>query len=172
MTMNQLLDSQVNLEEAHQHGDLSRMLKGVVANTHCLMKFAREAGLTPYMGRAHYLCVCYLKSQIVIWSEYGLVMWIWRRTCPRLAPGLAPWLFHPLCDRRSRVALRFMPLEHPRMSHLGCVRIIVVATYIWDLWLLPVLEERLSSCLTSPKKSGRLSLFLHLRLTEIQIGHL
>ena len=64
MTMNQLLDSQLMLDEAHQQRDISKMLKGVVANMHCLIKFSREAGLTPYLGHAHYLYACYLKSQV------------------------------------------------------------------------------------------------------------
>ena len=50
MTMNQLLDSQLKLEQAHQQRDISKMLKGVVTNMHCLTKFFREAGLTPYLG--------------------------------------------------------------------------------------------------------------------------
>ena len=31
---------------------------------HCLTKFFRAAGLNPYLGSAHYLYACYLKSQI------------------------------------------------------------------------------------------------------------
>ena len=62
-TMNQLLDSQVKLEEAHQNRDLTRMLKGVITNMHCLTKFARETGLTLYIGHAHYLFACYRTSQ-------------------------------------------------------------------------------------------------------------
>ena len=49
MTRNQLLDAEVKLDQAHQHRDISKMLKGVVTNMHCLTKFSREAGLTPYL---------------------------------------------------------------------------------------------------------------------------
>ena len=44
--------------------DQSKMLKGVVGNMHCLAKFSREAGPTPYIGHAQYIYACYLKSQI------------------------------------------------------------------------------------------------------------
>ena len=64
MTMSQLLDSHVQLEAAHRTRDFSKMLKSVVTNMHCLAKFSREAGFTPYLGHAHYLYACYLKSQI------------------------------------------------------------------------------------------------------------
>ena len=45
MTRNQLLDAQLKLDQAHQQCDISKMLKGVVTNMHCLAKFSREAGL-------------------------------------------------------------------------------------------------------------------------------
>ena len=64
MTMNQLLDAQLKLDQAHQQRHISKMLTGVVTNMHCLTKFSREAGLTPCMGHTHYLYACYLKSQI------------------------------------------------------------------------------------------------------------
>ena len=40
------------------------MLRGVVFNMHLLAKLSREAGFTPYVGHAHYIYACYLKSQI------------------------------------------------------------------------------------------------------------
>ena len=48
--MSQLLDSQLKLDEGHQQRGMSKMLKDVVTNMHCLIKFSREAGLTPYLG--------------------------------------------------------------------------------------------------------------------------
>ena len=45
MTMSQLLDSHTQLEVARRDRDLSRMLKGVVTNVHCLAKFSREVPL-------------------------------------------------------------------------------------------------------------------------------
>ena len=44
--------------------DVSAMLKGVVANMHVLCRFSREAGFLPYIGHAHYIYECYLKSRI------------------------------------------------------------------------------------------------------------
>ena len=64
LTMSQLLDSHTQLEAARRGRDLSKMLKGVVTNMRCLVKFVREAGLTPYIGHAHYIYVCFLKSRI------------------------------------------------------------------------------------------------------------
>ena len=64
MTRNQLLDAQLKLDQACQQRDISKMLKGVVTNMHCLAEFSQGAGLTPYIGHAHYLYACYLKSQI------------------------------------------------------------------------------------------------------------
>ena len=65
LTMSQLDAAQLALERAHvEQQDIFRMLKGVVTNTHLLAKFSREAGLVPYLGHAHYLYACYLKSQI------------------------------------------------------------------------------------------------------------
>ena len=64
MTRNQLLDAQLKLDQAHQQRDISKMLKGIVTNMHCLARFSREAGLTPCIGHAHYLYACYLKSQV------------------------------------------------------------------------------------------------------------
>ena len=40
------------------------MLRGVVSNMHLLAKLSREAGLLPYIGHAHYIYACYLKSKI------------------------------------------------------------------------------------------------------------
>ena len=40
----QLLDSSTQLEATYRDRDLSRMLKGVVTDTHCLTKFSREGG--------------------------------------------------------------------------------------------------------------------------------
>ena len=64
MTMNQLATEQAVLAQAHVDRDVSRMLRGVVSNMHLLAKFSREAGFVPYMGHAHYIYACYLKSQI------------------------------------------------------------------------------------------------------------
>ena len=64
LTMSQLDAAQLNLEQTHIDQDISRMLKGVVSNMHCLAKFSREAEFVPYLGLAHYLYACYLKSQI------------------------------------------------------------------------------------------------------------
>ena len=55
MTIEQMLNSQLKLDQAHQQRDISKMLKGVVTNMHCLAKFSTEAGLTSYIGNAHYL---------------------------------------------------------------------------------------------------------------------
>ena len=64
MTWNQLEDVHKAMVTAHRERDVSGMLKGVVSNTHLLAKFAREAGFLPYIGHAHYIYECYLKSQI------------------------------------------------------------------------------------------------------------
>ena len=56
MSLSQLADAHMQLDQAHQHQDISRILKGVVTNMHCLAKFSREAGLVPYLGHAHYVC--------------------------------------------------------------------------------------------------------------------
>ena len=63
MTWTQLAHEQIALEQAYAH-DASRMLRGVVSNMHLLAKLSREAGFTPYMGHAHYIYACSLKSQI------------------------------------------------------------------------------------------------------------
>ena len=91
MTWTQLAHEQNALERAHADNDVSRMLKGVVSNTHLLAKLSREAGFTPYVGHAHYIYACYLKSQIslrliVILAQCGRFKWIWIRTCLRLVP--------------------------------------------------------------------------------------
>ena len=62
MTWHQLEDAQK--PSAHKEGDVSGMFKGVVSNMHILAKFSREAGFLPYIGHAHYIYECYLKSQI------------------------------------------------------------------------------------------------------------
>ena len=64
MTRNPLACAQIALEEAHAAHDVSRMLRGVVSNMHLLAIFSREARFTPYLGHAHYVYACYLKSQI------------------------------------------------------------------------------------------------------------
>ena len=64
MTWNQLEDVHKAFVTAHRERDVSGMLKGVVSNMHPLAKFAREAGFLPYIGQAHYIYECYLKSQI------------------------------------------------------------------------------------------------------------
>ena len=64
MTWHQLEDAYQTIVEGHRDRNVSTMLKGVVANMHTLCKFSREAGFLPYIGHAHYLYECYLKSQI------------------------------------------------------------------------------------------------------------
>ena len=64
MTWHQLEDAHQAIVTAHQGRDVSAMLKGVVSNMHLLAKFSREAGFLPYIGHAHYIYECYLKSQI------------------------------------------------------------------------------------------------------------
>ena len=64
MTWHQLEDAQKAIVKAHGDRSVTGMLKGVVANTHILAKFSREAGFLPYIGHAHYIYECYLKSQI------------------------------------------------------------------------------------------------------------
>ena len=65
MTWNQLAHEQDALDRAHADNDVSRMLRGVVSNMHLLAKLSREAGFTSYVGHAHYIYACYLKSQII-----------------------------------------------------------------------------------------------------------
>ena len=64
MTWHQLEDAQKTIVQGHKDRNVSTMIKGVVANMHMLTKFSREAGFLPYIGHAHYLWECYLKSQI------------------------------------------------------------------------------------------------------------
>ena len=64
MTWHQLEHEQTALVRAHAFNDVSRMLRGVVSNMHLLAKLSREAGFTPYIGHAHYIYACYLKSKI------------------------------------------------------------------------------------------------------------
>ena len=64
MTWNQLSHEQDALVRAHADNDVSRMLKGVVSKMHLLAKLSREPGFRPYVGHAHYIYACYLKSQI------------------------------------------------------------------------------------------------------------
>ena len=64
MTWHQLEDAQKAIVKGHSDRNVSAMLKGVVANMHILAQFSREAGFLPYIGHAHYLYECYLKSQI------------------------------------------------------------------------------------------------------------
>ena len=64
MTWNQPEDVHTAIVTAHRDHDVSGMLKGVVSNMHLLAKFAREAVFLPYIGHAHYIYECYLKSQI------------------------------------------------------------------------------------------------------------
>ena len=61
ITWHQLEHEQNALVQAHDDNDVSRMLRGVVSNMHLL---SREAGFLPYIGHAHYLYECYLKSKI------------------------------------------------------------------------------------------------------------
>ena len=64
MTWHQLEDAQKAIVKGHSDRNVSAMLRGVVANMHILSKFSREAGFLPYIGHAHYIYECYLKSQI------------------------------------------------------------------------------------------------------------
>ena len=64
MTWHQLEDAQQAIVQGHKDRNVSAMLKGVVANMHILCKFSREAGFLPYIGHAHYIYECYLRSQI------------------------------------------------------------------------------------------------------------
>ena len=64
MTWHQLVDAQKAIVKGHSDRNVSAMLKGVVANMHMLAKLSREAGFLSYIGHAHYLYECYLKSQI------------------------------------------------------------------------------------------------------------
>ena len=64
MTWNLLEHVHDALVQAHAHNDVSKMLKGVVSNMHILTKLSREAGFLPYIGHAHYIHECYLKSKI------------------------------------------------------------------------------------------------------------
>ena len=64
MTWHQLEDAQQTIVQGHSDRNVSLMLKGVVAKMHSLAKFSREAGFLPYIGHAHYIYECYLKSQI------------------------------------------------------------------------------------------------------------
>ena len=61
---NQLACEQIARQEAHAAHAVSRMLRGVVSNMYLLAKFSRAAGFTRYLGHAHYICACCLKSQI------------------------------------------------------------------------------------------------------------
>ena len=66
MTRQQLLDAQVQLDQAYQQRDIAQMLKGVVTNMHCLVKFSREAGLTPfYRACSLHLCLFSQESKHV-----------------------------------------------------------------------------------------------------------
>ena len=64
MTWHQLEHEQNALVRAHADSDVSRMLEGVVSNIHLLAKPSFEAGFTPYIGHAHHIYACYLKSKI------------------------------------------------------------------------------------------------------------
>ena len=64
MTWHQLEDAHKAIVDSHTARDVSGMLKGAVSNMHLLAKFSREAGFLPYIGHAHYIYECYLKSQI------------------------------------------------------------------------------------------------------------
>ena len=64
MTWHLLEDAQQAIIQGKRDRDVSAMLKGVVANMHVLCRFSREAGFLPYIGHAHYIYECYLKSRI------------------------------------------------------------------------------------------------------------
>ena len=64
MTWNLLEDAQNAIIQGRKDRDVSAMLKGVVSNMHVLCRFSREAGFLPYIGHAHYIYECYLKSRI------------------------------------------------------------------------------------------------------------
>ena len=78
MTMEQLLDAQLKLEQAHQQRHISKMLKGVATSMHCLAKFSREAGLTSHMGHAQCLYACYdnLKVRYRPGAHHQIAIWI------------------------------------------------------------------------------------------------
>ena len=94
MTWRQLEDAQETIVQGHRDRSVSTMLKGVVANMRILCKFSREAGFLPYIGHAHYIYECYLKSQInsaallrvAISERSGLFRLTWTRTCQRHVP--------------------------------------------------------------------------------------
>ena len=129
MTWHQLEDVHKAIVTAHRERNVSGMLKGVVSNMHLLAKFTREAGFLPYIGHAHYIYECYLKSQInssrppsvVTLALFGLFRQIWTGTCL----CCVPWPCNHLCDHKIRMALPSMPLEHPGRMSAGCHCIIV-----------------------------------------------
>ena len=43
---------------------IAKMLKGIIANMHCLTKLGEETGMTPYLGLAQYLHACFLRAQL------------------------------------------------------------------------------------------------------------
>ena len=63
MTWHLLEDAQQAIVQGKRDREVSAMLKGVVANMHVLCRFSREAGFLPYIGHAHYIYECYLKSR-------------------------------------------------------------------------------------------------------------
>ena len=95
---------------------VNKMLKGVV--TACM------AGLIPYLGPAHYIYACYLKSQIASNnppSERNLEsVWLCGQISHRTFPWRVCWNFLPRCDAWMRVATPITPLDHLRSSQLGC----------------------------------------------------
>ena len=100
MTWHQLEDAQKAIVQGHSDRNVSAMLKGVVANMHILAKFSREAGFLPYIGHAHYIYECYLKSQInssrppsgcdlsTVWS----LQVDWDKDLPKACSSLKPSL--------------------------------------------------------------------------------
>ena len=65
---------------------------GVFTSMHCLTKFSREAGLTPYLGHAGCLHACYLKSEVTYRSTFrtqpGICVVLSGRLGQRHAQGL------------------------------------------------------------------------------------
>ena len=55
-------DRATHLEAACQGRQLTRMLKGVVTNMHCLALLSLETGMVPYLGPAQHIDACYLEA--------------------------------------------------------------------------------------------------------------
>ena len=105
MTWHQLADAHKTILQGNSDRNVSLMLKGVVANMHMLAKLSREAGFLPYIGHAHYIYQCYLKSQInssrppsgcdlsTVWSLQGDLDKDLPKACSLALKPL--WMRHP-----------------------------------------------------------------------------